>query len=240
MPKKLLRYAQVCISAATLLIAVTLFISGCDIPDTDAKMETEDHSDENILVENRNDGMPVFAEQMLARTDNFISYRELDSLGRATGMIAILSAEGIREESEDISPEVVTTGFHVVWYDRIETRTGKNGAYLWRRCHLLKSKLGGSADDERNFITGTYALNYSPGMGAYETQIIKYLKSSGNHVLYRVTPVYEDDNLVASGVTLEAISLEDNGNGICFHVFIKNIQPGIHIDYETGFSYQER
>ena len=240
MQKKQLRHTSVGIVTAAAITAGICFLTGCRAPGADMVMETESGSEKKELTEVQNGGIPDFDEHMFSVTENSVSYNSLDSLGRSTGMTAVLSADQLRDRKEVISPNVTTTGYHTVWYDNIKTRTGKKGAYLWQRCHLLKSRLGGSADDNRNFFTGTYALNYAPGMGEYESQIIHYLKSSKNHVLYRVTPVYEGDNLIASGVILEAASMEDHGAGLCFNIFIRNIQPGIHIDYSNGFSSQER
>lgn len=230
--------------ATAVILTSTGCLSGCRVHNdpisVGTEAEAEEFMDETSLVQIRNNGIPDFEESMLDETKDTIVYNELDALGRATGVRAVLSAEGMRDKGEPVSHDITTTGFHTVWYETIEKKNGEKGAYLWRHCHLLKSILGGAADDERNFFTGTYTLNNSPGMGAYETQIIKYLKSSNNHVLYRVTPVYEGDNLVASGVILEAESMEDKGKGLQFHVYIRNIEAGIHIDYETGYSYKER
>lgn len=170
--------------------------------------------------------------------DAGVIYGGLDDYGRSTGIYAYLSADRL-QKSEKIGADVTTSGLHTVYYDTIVQTDGTKGAYLFRRCHLLKSALGGAKDDARNFFTGTYDMNYR-GMNIYEQQVIHYLKETGNHVLYQVTPVYTGENLIPDGVVMQGYSEEDDGAGICFHVYIQNIQPGIHINYENGFSYLER
>lgn len=233
---------RICISAiAVLFIASAGCLGGCTAKDVSISTEESEYTTEDSLVEKRNSGVPEFDQNMLAQQQDYVEYGELDEYGRATGMTAVLSEKSLRKKSEKTDPEITTTGYHKVWYDTIVTKTGDVGANLWQHCHLLKSRLGGASDDERNFFTGTYSLNVK-GMAPYEDEIIRYLElaESENHVLYRVTPVYEEDNLVASGVIMEALSMEDGGEGLCFHVYVRNIQHGIHIDYKTGFSYQEK
>ena len=110
-----------------------------------------------------------------------------------------------------------------------------DGNYLYNRCHLIGYQLAGENANEKNLITGTRYLNVV-GMLQFENQVDDYVQTTGNHVLYRVTPVFEGDNLVASGVQIEAWSVEDGGQGICFNVYCYNVQPGIEIDYATGES----
>ena len=110
-----------------------------------------------------------------------------------------------------------------------------DGKYLYNRCHLIGYQLTGENANKRNLITGTRSLNVD-GMLPFENMVADYIKETGNHVLYRVTPIYEKNNLLASGVTIEAKSVEDNGKGILFNVFVYNIQNGIEIDYKTGDS----
>lgn len=111
------------------------------------------------------------------------------------------------------------------------------GGYLYNRCHLLGWQLTAENANERNLITGTYYMNHGDAMLAFENMIADYVKETGNHVAYRVTPVFEGSNLVASGVQMEGWSVEDNGEGICFNVYCYNVQPGITIDYATGDSW---
>ena len=121
------------------------------------------------------------------------------------------------------------SGWHTVKYDIID------GKYLYNRCHLIGYQLTGENANPKNLITCTRQMN-TKGMLDFENKIADYIKDTGNHVLYRVTPIYEDNNLLASGVTIEAKSVEDNGKGILFNVFVYNIQNGIEIDYKTGES----
>ena len=106
---------------------------------------------------------------------------------------------------------------------------------MYNRCHLIGFQLAGENANERNLITGTRYMN-TEGMLPFENLVADYIRETGNHVLYRVTPIFEDDNLLASGVQMEAKSVEDDGNGICFNVYVYNVQPGIEIDYATGES----
>ena len=110
-----------------------------------------------------------------------------------------------------------------------------NGEYLYNRCHLIGYQLTAENDNEENLITGTRYMNVE-GMLQFENIVAEYVEQTGNHVLYRVTPIFEGENLLASGVQMEAYSVEDNGEGICFNVYVYNVQPGVIIDYSTGKS----
>ena len=132
------------------------------------------------------------------------------------------------EERESIS-SVEPTGWINKEYDIVD------GGYLYNRCHLIGYQLTAENANEKNLITGTRYMN-TEGMLPFENEIAEYIKETRNHVLYRVTPIFEDDNLVASGVQLEAQSIEDDGEGVCFNVYCYNVQPGIIIDYATGES----
>ena len=121
------------------------------------------------------------------------------------------------------------SGWHTIKYDHID------GKYLYNRCHLIGYQLTGENANEKNLITCTRSMN-TKGMLQFENMVTKYIKDTGNHVLYRVTPVFEGNNLVATGVEMEAYSVEDNGKGIKFNVFVYNIEDGIIIDYKTGDS----
>ena len=135
--------------------------------------------------------------------------------------------------SEERGPigKVRPSGWHTIKYDNID------GNYLYNRCHLIGYQLTGENANTENLITGTRYLNVQ-GMLPFEDMTADYIKETGNHVLYRATPVFDGDNLVADGVLLEGYSVEDNGAGICFNVFCYNVQPGIEIDYATGDSSQ--
>ncbi len=134
------------------------------------------------------------------------------------------------EDREDIG-EIEPTGWHSVQYPGIV-----EGGYLYNRCHLIGFQLAGENDNAQNLITGTRYMNVS-GMLPFENKVAAYVEQTGNHVLYRVTPDFQGTELVARGVRIEAYSLEDQGAGICFHVYVYNIQPGITIDYATGNSW---
>ena len=132
------------------------------------------------------------------------------------------------EERESIG-QIKPTGWKNVKYDCVD------GKYLYNRCHLIGYQLTAEKANEKNLITGTRYLNVE-GMLPFENQIADYIQNTDNHVLYRVTPIFEGENLVASGVQMEAKSIEDNGKGICFNVYVYNCQPGIQINYLTGES----
>ena len=139
------------------------------------------------------------------------------------------------DDEKDNYSSIIPTGFVQKEYD---TSIVSNG-YLYHRCHLIAWKLGGIDVDERNIMAGTQYFNIY-GMSPFETKVYNYLKENqSNNVLYRVTPYFEEDNQLASGATIEAYSIEDSGEGICFYVYIYNIQPGIIIDYSTGESKLE-
>lgn len=160
-------------------------------------------------------------------------FSELDSLGRSGTAMALLGPETMPQEPRESIGPIEPSGWHTIRYDdRIEDH------YLYNRCHLIAYQLAGDNADPRNLITGTRYFNVS-GMLPYETQVASYLYKTGNHVLYRVTPIYKDNALVAYGVQMEAESLEDNGRGISFNVFVYNIQPGVIIDYQTGDSWAD-
>jgi DNA-entry nuclease len=125
------------------------------------------------------------------------------------------------------------SGWHTVKYNDLI-----DGNYLYNRCHLIGYQLAGENDNEKNLITGTRYLNVE-GMLPYENQVAEYVQATDHHVLYRVTPIFEGENLVASGVLMEAWSVEDQGAGVCFCVYVYNCQPGIVIDYATGDSWRD-
>ena len=122
---------------------------------------------------------------------------------------------------------VKPSGWQISKYDFVD------GKYLYNRCHLIGYQLSGENANEKNLITGTRYMN-TEGMLPFENEVAAYVEETGNHVMYRVTPVFEEENLVASGVLIEALSVEDNGRGICFCVYCYNVQPGVEIDYYDG------
>ncbi len=180
-----------------------------------------------VTAVNRN--RPLFSREELESLRS-IRFSELDALGRCGPASACLGPETLPAEKRAPIGAVRPSGWHTVRYDGlIEDK------YLYNRCHLIGYQLSGDNADPRNLITGTRYLNVS-GMLPYENAVFEYIRSSGNHVLYRVTPVFLNDALLASGVLMEARSLEDGGAGIRFCVYAHNVQPGILIDYLTGES----
>ena len=176
------------------------------------------------------DNKPAFSKKDRERTDAFETYSDLDELGRCGVAYANICKELMPTEERGAIGMVKPTGWHTVKYDNVE------GKYLYNRCHLIGYQLAGENANEKNLITGTRYLNVT-GMLKFEDLVADYVNETNHHVLYRVTPVFESDNLVASGVEMEAYSVEDKGEGVSFHVFLYNVQPGITIDYATGESW---
>lgn len=175
-----------------------------------------------------NGNVPYFSTEDYT-TECFEYYSKLDNLGRCQTAYANIGVELMPLEERGEIGFIKPSGWHTVKYDCIEDR------YLYNRCHLIGYQLSGENANDKNLITGTRYMNVE-GMLPFENQVARYVQKTHNHVLYRVTPVYEGDNLVANGVRMEAWSVEDNGEGICFHVFVYNNQPGVLIDYATGGS----
>lgn len=175
-----------------------------------------------------NDNLPLFTEEEIT-TKSFEQYAELDDLGRCQVAFACVGTELMPTEERGAIGMIKPSGWHTVKYDFID------GNYLYNRCHLIGYQLTGENANEKNLITGTRYLN-TEGMLPFENLVANYVLETGNHVMYRVTPVFEGDNLLAHGVQMEAWSVEDQGEGVCFHVFVYNIQPGVRIDYATGES----
>ena len=179
-----------------------------------------------------NGNLPYFTDEELSTTA-FELYSELDSLGRCGAGYANICKEIMPTEERGSIGMVKPTGWHTVKYDCIADR------YLYNRCHLIGYQLAGENANEKNLITGTRYLNVD-GMLPFENEVADYVNDTDNHVLYRVTPVFSGDNLLASGVIIEAKSVEDNGAGLQFNVYCYNVQPGISIDYTTGESWENQ
>ena len=180
-----------------------------------------------------NDNKPDFAESDFT-TDAFENYSDLDDLGRCGVAYANICKELMPTEKRGRIGMIKPSGWHTVKYpDIIKDR------YLYNRCHLIGFQLAGENANEKNLITGTRYLNVD-GMLPFEDEVADYVKETGNHVLYRVTPVFDGNNLVASGVQMEAESVEDSGAGVKFNVYCYNVQPGIGIDYATGDSWVDQ
>ena len=170
---------------------------------------------------------PDFTAEQKKQTESYEDYSALDSLGRCGVTMACIGPDLMPTEDRGDISSIKPTGWVQNQYDFVD------GKSLYNRCHLIGFQLTGENANERNLITGTRYMNVE-GMLPFENMVADYIKETGNHVLYRVTPVYEGENLVASGVKMEAWSVEDEGDGICFHVYCYNVQPGVIIDYATG------
>ena len=179
-----------------------------------------------------NGNVPYFTEDDLTDV-SFESYSDLDSLGRCGVAYASVSTDTMPTEKRGSIGEVKPTGWINAKYDFVD------GKYLYNRCHLIGYQLTAENANEKNLITGTRYLNVQ-GMLPFENLTADYVKETGNHVMYRVTPIFEGDNLVASGVLMEAESVEDEGDGVLFCVYVYNVQPGVTIDYATGKSELEK
>lgn len=176
-----------------------------------------------------NNNEPYFTSDNLT-TEAFENYSELDALGRCGVAYANVCLETMPTEKRGSISEVKPTGWHSVKYDNVD------GKSLYNRCHLIGYQLTAENANQQNLITGTRYLNVD-GMLPFENMVADYVKETDNHVLYRVTPIFTGDNLVADGVLMEGYSVEDEGDGICFCVYAYNVQPGITIDYATGDSW---
>ena len=201
------------------------------LPGSDSEKESETgeleipaYSGEPSVPVNGN--RPRFTEDQMV-PESFEEYSELDELGRCGTAFACVGKDLMPTEERGPIGEIHPSGWQMVKY------AGIDGNYLYNRCHLIAHSLTGEDANERNLITGTRYMN-KDGMNPYEILVTDYIRSTGNHVLYRVTPIFEGSNLVASGVTMEARSIEDDE--ICFFVYCYNVQPGVEIDYATGES----
>lgn len=220
-----------------ILLTVVMCLTGCDSTGQNQQknlsqtVEISGYDQEPYEIIHNN--VPDFTEKEKKSTKAFEDYASLDSLGRCGAAFANICEEIMPTEKRSSIGKVKPSGWHTVKYDTVD------GKYLYNRCHLIGYQLSGENANERNLITGTRYLNME-GMLPFEDRVADYVQDTGNHVLYRVTPRYEGDNLVAEGVQMEGYSVEDQGEGICFNIFAYNVQPGITIDYKTGESAQEK
>lgn len=180
-----------------------------------------------------NDNIPSFNKYELT-TRGYETYASLDYLGRCGGAVASCGREIMPkpDEERDSISSVKPSGWVQAKYDWV------SGKYLYNRCHLIGWQLSAENANKRNLITGTRYMN-TEGMLPFENMVADYIKETNNHVAYRITPVYDGNDLVAKGVQMEAYSVEDDGEGICFNIFCYNAQPGVAIDYATGESWAE-
>lgn len=224
-------------SLLVLLLCFVVVLSGCQ---TTLNVTDETSSVVSSLEEvpaysgspyvEINGNQPDFSQDQ-ETTESFESYSELDSLGRCGTAFACIGEDLMPTEERGSISEVHPTGWVQAEYDCVD------GGSLYNRCHLIGFQLTGENANEKNLITGTRYLNVE-GMLPFENLVADYIKETGNHVLYRVTPVFQGNNLVASGVAMEALSVEDAGEGVCFSVYVYNVQPGVEIDYATGESWE--
>ena len=236
-----------------LIVSIFLLLVGCGKTETIPQEKTNTEQKENVQTEKKesveikeekaipnvpeykgeayvvlNGNEPEFTEEDMS-TESYEFYSELDEAGRCGIVKANLGRDLMPTEERGSIGQVKPSGWKTVKYDNVD------GKYLYNRCHLIGFQLSGENANERNLITGTRYMNVD-GMLPFENMVADYIKETGNHVLYRVTPFFEGDNLVASGVQMEAKSVEDDGEGILFNVYVYNVQPGIEIDYRTGSS----
>lgn len=242
---------------AAMLLSLAILTSGCGLKEsetpsgnareeikeevqkngeTDEAQNTDDKNpDEHISISSDdtpyviiNDNVPQFSDDEIV-AESFENYSELDSLGRCGAAFACVGTDIMPTEERGSIGKVKPSGWHTIKYENVD------GRYLYNRCHLIGYQLSAENANEKNLITGTRYLNVE-GMAPFENMVADYVKETNNHVMYRVTPVFEEENLLANGVHMEALSVEDEGDGIQFNVFVYNIQPGITIDYTSGDS----
>lgn len=200
------------------------------VPDSAASIEEiPEFSGEAYVAVNNN--VPFFVEEEYT-TESYEYYSELDELGRCGITMACIGVDIMPTEDRGSIGSVKPTGWQSVKYDCVD------GKYLYNRCHLIGFQLAGENANKQNLITGTRYLNIE-GMLPFEDMVADYVKETENHVLYRVTPLFNGDDLVAEGVLMEGWSVEDEGEGICFCIYAYNAQPGIVINYATGDSWEE-
>ncbi len=219
----------------TLALLCVLLLNGCKgfMPFTsNVSYNLDDlpaYSGEPYVTINNNE--PFFTQEDRT-TDSYETYGALDALGRCGTAQANIGVDLMPTEDRGSIGQVKPSGWQTVKYDIVD------GKYLYNRCHLIGFQLTGENANEKNLITGTRYLNVD-GMLPFEDLVADYVKETENHVLYRVTPLFQGDELVARGVLMEGLSVEDDGEGICFCVYAYNVQPGVVIDYATGESALE-
>ena len=220
---------------AAVLLGISLVIAGCEgkteqPQNVESLKEVTKFSGEPFVSVNGN--VPEFRDEDLQK-ESFESYSELDEMGRCGQAYANVGIETMPTEKRGSIGQVKPTGWQTVKYDNVD------GKYLYNRCHLIGFQLTAENANEKNLITGTRYMNVD-GMLPFENMVADYIKETKNHVLYRVTPIFKDKELVARGVQMEAKSVEDQGEGIEFNVFVYNNQTDIKNDYETVKSQKDK
>ncbi len=221
-----------------LLLIAVIYIVAYQLPDNESQSPTYSETSVADLASvpefsgepycTINGNQPAFIQEQYT-TEAYEYFSELDSLGRCGVTMACIGQELMPTEQRESISHVYPSGWVNVPYSFVD------GEYLYNRCHLIGFQLTGENDNKQNLITGTRYVNVE-GMLPFENMVADYVKETGNHVLYRVTPIFEGNELVARGVQIEAWSVEDSGEGICFNVYCYNVQPGVKIDYATGES----
>jgi len=212
---------------------IDYILNGMNNTTTDISYSLKDipeYSNTPYVVINNNE--PFFDSDSIT-TNDFEKYSRLDSLGRCGVAFANVSIDTMPTEERGSIGSVKPSGWQTVKYNNID------GKYLYNRCHLIGYQLTGENANKQNLITCTRYMNVT-GMLYFENKVAEYVKKTNNHVMYRVTPMYDGDNLLASGVLMEALSVEDNGKGIKFNVYVYNVQDGISINYKDGTSKLEK
>ena len=232
------RASRLLIGLIALLLSFTLLFTSCDLLLYDsashipsATLDSIPEFDGEAPYVIINDNVPFFTEDEIV-SKSYESYGELDGLGRCTVCIACVGVDIMPTEDRGSISTVTPTGWVNVEYDFI------SGKYLYNRCHLIGFQLTGENANRENLITGTRFMNVE-GMLPFENMVADYVKETENHVMLRATPIFKGENLVANGVLMEAWSVEDDGEGICFNVYVYNNQPGVIINYATGESRAE-
>ena len=223
-------------SILPLLLSLLVLFSGCSLQqetfhdtNTDSMVSLEEiPAFQEVPYTEINGNQPFFSDEEKT-SESFESYSDLDHLGRCGTAYACIGQDLMPTEDRESISHIKPTGWQTAEYDFVD------GKYLYNRCHLIGFQLAGENANEKNLITGTRYMNVE-GMLPFENMTADYIKETGNHVLYRVTPIFKEDELVARGVQREAWSIEDDGNGICFNVYVYNSQPDVAIDYQTGES----
>ncbi len=215
-----------------LTLLLLLSLTACQLSQSQSSISLEEIPayDGQAYVELEGN-VPTFTQEEL-ESFPVEEYSALDLLGRCGVARATVGLDTMPTEERGEIGQVKPSGWHLAKYDCVD------GKYLYNRCHLIGYQLTGENANEENLITGTRYLNVT-GMLPFENEVADYVEDTGNHVYYQVTPIFSDSELVARGVQMEALSVEDGGEGVCFNVYVYNVQPGVVIDYATGESWLE-
>ena len=221
-------------------LILVVMLTGCSTAESEPAGTNNTNDKTQLITENIpdytdkiyveiNGNKAEFSDEDKKRTDAFELYTDLDELGRCGAAYANICKELMPTEKRGSIGMIKPSGWQLAKYDSVD------GKYLYNRSHLIGFQLAGENANEKNLITGTRYFNVL-GMLPFENEVAEYVKETNNHVLYRVTPVFKDTELVARGVKIEAYSVEDSGEGVEFNVFVYNVQPDITINYQDGTS----